>query len=85
MSHSVIGSFATMMPKLEARESLRRAAEIAVGSGVLKPARARRIIREWQRMARTRHHRAGVKAKTADEHRSLLAGIGIPMQIVPKG
>ena len=85
MTHSVIGSFATMMPKLEARESLRRAAEIAVGSGVLKPARARRIIREWQRMARTRHHRAGVKARSADEHRSLLAGVGIPMQTVPKG
>ena len=85
MSHSVIGSFAAMMPKLEARESLRRAAEIAVGSGVLKPARARRIIREWQRMARTQHRRTAAKAKTADEHRSLLAGVGIPMQVVPKG
>lgn len=43
--------YAQQLPRLEARESLRRAHEIAVGTGSLERNDQRRLMSQWQREA----------------------------------
>lgn len=51
MSPTLVTAYASQLPRLEAHESLRRASEIAVGSGSLRPEDARSVVREWQNAA----------------------------------
>lgn len=46
-------AYTVMMPRLMARESLRRTAETGVGSGSLQPERSKEILRDWSRDAET--------------------------------
>lgn len=43
--------FITMLPRLQALESLRRSAEAALGSGAMKKENARSLSREWRKAA----------------------------------
>ena len=51
MPHGVLADFAAQMSAIAAQESLRRVSEVAVGSGSLKRADARRTLRQWHREA----------------------------------
>ena len=80
MPIAVLRSFAEAMPGIEARESLRRVSEIAVGNGSLRPQQARRIIRDWQREAA--HSYSAPEAHrpaSADQMRAMLSTAGISM------
>ena len=43
--------YATQLPKIAAEESLRRASEIALGSGSLEARDQRQLVRDWQNAA----------------------------------
>ena len=69
-----------MMPVLQARESLMRIAEIAVGTGSLKKSKSREIMRALRRAANPRGQRDVEKPGSRDEHNARLALLGIPVK-----
>ena len=78
-----LNSYAAMMPVIQARESLVRILEIAVGSGNLKKGRAQQIIAQLRREARRFSVRKkAVKPVTKKQHTMILASMGIPIEEV---
>ena len=47
----LVQAYSTMLPQLQAEESLRFTMAIAVGNGTLKKGESRRILRAWDREA----------------------------------
>lgn len=70
-------AFTVMLPRLMARESLRRVSETGVGTGSLKPGRSKDIVREWGREAEAKR-----RARKATE--SDLAALPIRVRHVSK-
>jgi len=67
----------SMLPRLQAEESLHRAAEISVGSGTLKTEARRRIVNEWLRLV----GRDGRKKKLPLEHQKIiLESMGVKLE-----
>ena len=71
---------ANEIPALEARESLRIAAAVAVGTGSMKPRASRGLAEEWRRAAN-----AGVPRErmTGAQVAAAAAARGIPVVRVP--
>lgn len=47
----LLKSHASMLPRLEAEEALASVAQIAAGSGSMKPEHFRKMMRAWRRQA----------------------------------
>ena len=77
MPHGVLADFAAQMSAIAAQESLRRVSEVAVGSGSLKRADARRTLRQWHREVNRGQGRINHKPRTRQEHHALAAAAGI--------
>ena len=75
-------AFSEMIPVLQARESMTRAMEIAVGNGTMKKAQSRRVMQDWRRTANRRGRRQVQKPKSREEHEAMLAAMGIGVQSV---
>lgn len=73
-----------MMPVIRAEGSLRRAQEIAMGTGSLKRADSERIFRAWQRQAQVHETEVPRIAQKIDpvRDRSLLEAVGIKTRII---
>ena len=71
-----------MKPVLEARESLRRATEIAAGAGNLKSEARRRILNTWQKEARIRGKSSAQRIQRPDDMKIALATVGIGFEVV---
>ena len=65
------------MPVLRAQESLRRVTEYAIGTGSLKKQAARRVVREWQREARSGQPQRIYRPQSKSEMQTVLASVGI--------
>jgi putative NADH-flavin reductase len=48
VSGPLLQAYVRELPKLEARDSLRRVTEIALGTGSLKADEQRRVLTEWE-------------------------------------
>ena len=83
MSHEVVEAFVKDMPRLRAKESLQRVLEFAVGSGSLKKEVSRRMVRKWEHAARGGQRQAIHRPRNEEEMRLRLAGMGIPMTVLP--
>ncbi len=79
MPFPILHAYARAQPMIEARESLRRASEMAVGSGSLKPQQSRRIVREWQDAARGSSGSWMLRPEDAGQMRATLSTAGISM------
>jgi hypothetical protein len=76
----VVASFAAMLPRLEAEDSMRRATEIAVGTGSLKRDALSKVRRDWQRAAAGR---APVRVRTAGDFEHATEQLGVALVKVP--
>ena len=91
MNLTLIEQFVASMPRLRARANIEMATAIAVGTGSLKPAAARRIMRDWRRQASSGplgQRPKAYKPKSREEHAMRLAALGIrtvPQKIPNKG
>ena len=70
-------AFSHMLPVLQARESLTRILEHAIGSGSLKKGVIRRITNDLRRQGEQRGARAVHKPRSQEEHHAMLAAAGI--------
>ena len=70
-------AYSHMMPVLQARESLTRILEHAIGSGSLKKGTSRRTINDLRQQAEQRGARAVHKPRSQEEHHAMLTSIGI--------
>ena len=70
-------AYSHMMPVLQARESLTRILEHAIGSGSLKKGVSRRVTSDLRRQAEQRGARGSHKPKSREEHHAMLTSIGI--------
>ena len=67
---------------LQARESLTRILETAAGTGSLKKAKQKDLMRDLRRAAEPRGMRSVDKPKTREQHQMMLASMGISMKEV---
>lgn len=71
----------TMLPRLEAEESIVAAERMAVGSGSMKPAPRRDVVAGWRRAAKVD---AARRATDPEGHRALAAAAGIGVRVVSR-
>jgi hypothetical protein len=76
----MLQAHADAIPRLQAQESLRLAAAVAVGSGVLKRDDARAMVREWERQADGGRKRQPALKATPDD----LQAMGVSYRVVPR-
>jgi hypothetical protein len=74
---AVLDAYSQMLPRLEARGSLDRVAEVAVGSGTMGKADRKSIVHEWEREARGPQP---VQHLDEESKRAQLASIGITVE-----
>ncbi|MDQ2913641.1 MAG: hypothetical protein M3T56_10330 [Chloroflexota bacterium] len=75
----MLQELAKHLPQLQAEESLRRAAEIALGSGTLNKHDARELRSLWLRAARVGSRRKAVRAGTPADLETTVAAMGIEL------
>jgi hypothetical protein len=75
----MVHAHADAIPRLQAQESLRLAAAMAVGSGAMKRADAQRLVRDWRREAEP----PGQRKQRRGNFIQQLQAIGIPIITVP--
>jgi hypothetical protein len=66
-----------MLPRIQAEESLRHVSEIAVGTGSLKSADRRSILKEWQQAMWDKKIR---KKLSIDQQKIMLAAMGVKLE-----
>ena len=76
-----LGAYITMMPALQARETLALSTAFALGSGNMKKHVSRRIMQDLRRAAEPAGHRRVQKPRTKAEHHAMLAMRGIAVQV----
>lgn len=79
MPTAVLRALGEMIPQLQAEASLRHVAEIAAGSGSLKPDAHRALLRDWEATANS----GGPRLSTRDE--AMLAAAAMGFQVVTDG
>ena len=79
MPHRLLEQFAEQVPHFLAAETLRMYNAIALGSGGMKRGERSTMLRSLEREAFGKSQPV-YKAKDAEEHRMLLASVGIVME-----
>jgi hypothetical protein len=78
----LLRELSAQLPRLAAAESLRRTAEIAAGTGSLKPDAQRRILGDWQRLAARDRRETVARGRGPAEFEAAMATLGVPIEKV---
>lgn len=76
---AALDAYIQMLPRVMAEASLTRVDEVGVGTGSMKPAHSRDILRTWRKLARGSYSGA-VSDQSKEERHASIAAAGIVVE-----